>query len=81
MVAQNTVRTYGYIRRVVNSEKEISEKTCFTLYVQIIFWATILYKYHGYFLECQDFLDIEYELINGVGRFIELLVYFCYYIP
>ena len=59
MVAQNTVLTYGvkpgfrfvegigYIERVVKFCFFFSEKTSFTAYVRYMFWATILYKYHG----------------------------------
>ena len=59
MVAQNAVRTYEfnlvfrfveyiytYIERVVKSDY-FSVKTYFTSNVRNMFWATILYKYHG----------------------------------
>ena len=38
--------SFGYIERVVKSDF-FPEKYYFTLYVRTMFWARILYKYHG----------------------------------
>ena len=54
MVAYFIIRTYGvnqafrfvYIERVVRSDF-FPGKNYFTSYVRIMFWATILYQYHG----------------------------------
>ena len=50
---QNKIRyfellnAFDYIGRFVKSDFFFSEKTYVTPYVRNMFWATILYKYHG----------------------------------
>ena len=74
MVANFTKRAYGvnqvfwfvkfgYIERVVKSDF-FSEKTYFTSFVRNMFWATILYKYHGLIRGVKYVLNICHEAFS-----------------
>ena len=42
------MKAFGYFERVVKSDLFL-EKTYFTSYLRMMFWATVLYKYYEVF--------------------------------